>query len=81
MTAAPARAYGLALLAGLAPALLLASSCVALRFRFAPELGTPTREMLGASAARSRARRQEMQARGRPPTSAGGHRITPTSWI
>ena len=41
MTAAPARAYGLALLAGLAPALLLASSCVALRFRFAPELGTP----------------------------------------
>ena len=41
VTAAPARAYGLALLAGLAPALLLASSCVALRFRFAPELGTP----------------------------------------
>ena len=41
MTAAARAAYGLALLAGLPPALLLASSCVAFHFRFAPELGTP----------------------------------------
>ena len=41
MNRSPARLYGLALLAGLPPALLLASSCVAFHYAFAPELGRP----------------------------------------
>ena len=40
MTGGTTRAYGLALLAGLPLALLLASSCVALHHRFASELGS-----------------------------------------
>ena len=41
MNRSPARLYGLALLAGLPLALLLASSCVAFHYAFAPELGRP----------------------------------------
>jgi type IV secretion system protein VirD4 len=41
VTGGTTRAYGLALLAGLPLALLLASSCVALHYRFASELGAP----------------------------------------
>ena len=39
--ASPTRLYGLALLAGLPPALLLASSCVAFHYAFDPALGRP----------------------------------------
>src|SRR5881397_2508402 len=37
----PARLYGLALLAGLAPAALLASTCVAFQYGYDPALGRP----------------------------------------
>ena len=41
MTRSPGRLYGLALLAGLPPALLLASSCVAFHYGFDAALGRP----------------------------------------